>query len=197
MHALWKELIDGSFMGLSAFPKGIRLKHLDIPEQEPYKLEPIPMAIVLLPQSYYGMSVDTLERLQALQLGTSFLLSNAGIVIPKYHSFLDRLVHFLMNPPYGLDKHYIIGCLWHRVLIEYLLNYSVGYDEDEEYPPLGELYPAECEILEELQTEEACYDIGIWMKTRISQAIWIFITIGISTVALPHECGIILSVISL
>ncbi|KAG6876421.1 hypothetical protein C0992_013025 [Termitomyces sp. T32_za158] len=161
----WHHLdTDGPFTGTSAFPKGIRLKHLDIPEEEPYKLEPLPMDIVLLPQSYYGMSVHTLDRLQSLQLGSLSAL-NAGVVIPKYHSFLEGLAYFLMNPPYGLEKVHMSGWLQHMVFIEYLLDYRVGEHENE-YPPLGELYPAEHEILEELQTEEARYFIGTLVKTR-------------------------------
>lgn len=43
------ELWDGPHSGKSMFPKGILLKHPDIPDDEPYKLDPLPGYILLLP----------------------------------------------------------------------------------------------------------------------------------------------------
>ena len=43
--------------GLSPFPNSIHLRHLDIPDEQPYKLEPLPGYILLLPQSYFGLDV--------------------------------------------------------------------------------------------------------------------------------------------
>ncbi|KAG6875134.1 hypothetical protein C0995_008421, partial [Termitomyces sp. Mi166 len=78
-----------------------------------------------------------------------------------------------MYPPTGTEFPHATGIMKHRVYIEYLLNYRVGYDEleNEEAPPAGKLYPVEHEILEELQTEEARYYIGTWLKS-ISPNFW-------------------------
>ncbi|KAG5335856.1 hypothetical protein C0989_000197 [Termitomyces sp. Mn162] len=163
-HSL--EILPGPHFGTSPFPKGIRLKHRDVPEDHPYKLEPIPTWILLLPQSYFGLSVESTERFQSLELGPSLSPLNAGILVPKYHTLLEGLVRFLIYQPTGLDIPHACGELQHTVLVEYLLTYRVEYNENEAPPPLGQLYPAEHQILEELQTQEARWYIRYLFERR-------------------------------
>ncbi|KAH0585822.1 hypothetical protein J132_05068 [Termitomyces sp. J132] len=150
------------------FPQGIRLKHRDVPEDHPYKLEPIPTWILLLPQSYFGLSVGSTERFQTLELGPSLSPLNAGILVPKYHTFLEGLVRFMMYQPTGDDVPHARGVLRHSVFFEYLLTYRVEYGENEKLPPLGQMYPAEHQILEELKTEDARWYIEYLFRKRES-----------------------------
>ncbi|KAG5338919.1 hypothetical protein C0989_005606 [Termitomyces sp. Mn162] len=147
---------------------GIRLKHRDVPEDHPYKLEPIPTWILLLPQSYFGLSVGSTERFQTLELGPSLSPLNAGILVPKYHTFLEGLVRFMMYQPTGDDVPHARGVLRHSVFFEYLLTYRVEYGENEKLPPLGQMYPAEHQILEELKTEDARWYIEYLFRKRES-----------------------------
>ncbi|KAG6867512.1 hypothetical protein C0995_004843, partial [Termitomyces sp. Mi166 len=149
------DFIPGPLFGTSPYPKGIRLKHRDVPEEEPYKLEPLPTWILLLPQSYFGLSVDSTERFQSLELGPYLSPLNAGVLVPKYHTFLEGLIRFMMDPPTGLDVLHTCSSMKNKVFAEYLVTYRVEYSEDAELPPQGQLYPIEHEILEELQTDEA------------------------------------------
>ncbi len=52
---------SGDHSGERMFPKNILLKHPDIPDDEPYILDPLPGYILLLPQSYYGLDVRSKE----------------------------------------------------------------------------------------------------------------------------------------
>ncbi|KAG5719714.1 hypothetical protein E4T56_gene18499 [Termitomyces sp. T112] len=161
------EDMPGPFFGTSPYPKGIRLKHRDVPEDHPYKLEPIPTWILLLPQSYFGFSVDSTERYQSLELGPSLSPLNAGILVPKYHTFLEGLIRFMMDPPTGLDHPHNRALMKYKVFVEYLVTYRVEYREEEELPPLGQMYPIEHEILEELQTNDARWYIDTLFKQRV------------------------------
>ena len=95
---------------------------MDIPDDEPYKLEPLPGRILLLPQSYYALDVRDKHRFQSLV--PPLPLSNADILVPKFHTFLEGLVHFIMNPPQGAgvpERHYN-GRLKHDIFIGYLCD---------------------------------------------------------------------------
>ncbi|KAI9062572.1 hypothetical protein FKP32DRAFT_1677103 [Trametes sanguinea] len=146
---------QGPRKGTSPFPHSIRLRHIDIPDEEPYKLEPLPGYILLLPQSYFGLNVDQKDRF--VSLVPPLPASNADILVPKYHSFLEGLVHFIMKPPTGLlnelRPHYK-GRLKHDIFLGYLLSWRVRYDYDVPLPT-HELLPEEEKILAELQTDEA------------------------------------------
>ncbi|KAL7284723.1 hypothetical protein ACG7TL_002029 [Trametes sanguinea] len=131
-------------------PKSIQLRHLDIPEDDSNKLEPIPGFIVLLPQSYFGLDVRNQDRLQSLV--PPLHPSNSKILVPKYHTFLERLV----NPPTRLDVCYpqLMSKRKHDIFISYLVHDRVEYGMDV-IPPVHELYPEESKIMDEVQTDEA------------------------------------------
>ncbi|KAI0666500.1 hypothetical protein C8Q78DRAFT_1072427 [Trametes maxima] len=129
----------GPNKGSSPFPGSIRLCHLDIPESDPYRLDPIPAK---------GRFQSLLPPLHS---------SNADILIPKYHTFLEGLTHFIMNPPTGLldvPVPHIIGKMKHNIFIGYLISWRVRYDPEVELPT-HQLLPEEGKILDELQTDEA------------------------------------------
>ncbi|RDB30519.1 hypothetical protein Hypma_007273 [Hypsizygus marmoreus] len=154
--------VSGPHKGAYAFPRSIRLLHSDIPEDEPYKLEPIPQHILLLPQSYYGLDVRSTFRFQSLVPPLDS--SNAGILVPKYNTFLEGLVEIIVNPPTG---H------WHRaskathdIFIGYLTLYRIKPDLDLPEPP--ELRPIERDILSEIQTEDCAWYMDILLSKRDS-----------------------------
>ncbi|OJT05963.1 hypothetical protein TRAPUB_3150 [Trametes pubescens] len=141
--------------GASPFPTSIRLRHLDIPDHDPYKLAPLPGYILLLPMSYFALDVRDKARFQSLVPPLD--PANSDILVPKYHTFLEGLVHFIMNPPTGLldnPRPHVMGKSKHDVFIGYLTSWRVFYDYDVALP-LHELLPEEQKILDELQTEEA------------------------------------------
>ncbi|KAF9444930.1 hypothetical protein P691DRAFT_806414 [Macrolepiota fuliginosa MF-IS2] len=113
----------------SYFPNGILLQHWDIPAHDPYILDPIPREILLLPQSYYGLDVRSKERFQSLV--PPLHASNADILVPKYHTCLEGLVTFIMNPPIGLEPIHLRGTSRYLCDISDFLNYRVdGNDEN-------------------------------------------------------------------
>ena len=146
--------IYGPNKGRSPFPNSIRLRHLDIPDDEPYKLEPLPGYILLLPQSYFALDVKDKERFRTLV--PPLPVSNSDILVPNYHTFVAGLVHFIMNPPTGLDvpRPHAMGNSTHNIFLGYLTSWRVKYDTDVA-PPIQQLFPEEEKILSELQTEEA------------------------------------------
>ena len=157
--------------GVPIFPKFVRLVHADIPENEPFKLEPTPGHILLLPQSFFGLDVRSKERFQSLTLSPPFVEPNAGILVPKYHTFIEGLVEMLMNPPTGFDPYHIDSLLKHLIFLDYLLLYRIQPPEDDDeaeasLPPKGILHPIEEEILSELMTDKAKWYLTIKFKTR-------------------------------
>ncbi|OSD01055.1 hypothetical protein PYCCODRAFT_1445969 [Trametes coccinea BRFM310] len=123
-------------------------------EDDSNKLEPIPGFIVLLPQSYFGLDVRNQERFQSLV--PPLHPSNSKILVPKYLTFLEGLIHFVMNPPTRLDVPYLhlTSKRKYDIFISYLVHYRVKYDMDV-IPPVHELYPEESKIMDEVQTGEA------------------------------------------
>ncbi|THH03979.1 hypothetical protein EW146_g10302 [Bondarzewia mesenterica] len=149
--------------GAAAFPKAIRLQHSDIPDHEPYKLFPLPGYILLLPQSYYGLDVRSAARFQSLVPPLD--ASNAAILVPKYHTFLEGLVEIIMNSPAGY--HHITSKLKHDVFISYLLLYRVKDDPNMPVPSHGsELSSVERDILSEIQTEDCAWFLHRQMWER-------------------------------
>ncbi len=145
----------------TAFPRGILLKHLDVPDDhDPNKLESFPTYILLLPQSYFGLDVRSKERFQSLVPPLD--PSNGGILVPKYHTFLEGLVAFNINPPIPLASPHDKQRMVHDQYIGYLLRYRVQYEDDDD-TPLGELLPEERVILGELRTDEAIWYITKYM----------------------------------
>ncbi|KAG6827860.1 hypothetical protein H0H92_010193 [Tricholoma furcatifolium] len=140
--------------GTTPFPLAVHLWHRDIPNNDPYRLEPIPDFILLLPQSYFGLDVDSTERFQLLPAPIVELDPlNKKILIPKYHTFLEVLVHFLMDPPLGLEVPHMQGTVENGLFILRLLDSRLKWDI---YDP-DDAYANEVRrtVLDELQTEEA------------------------------------------
>ncbi|KAF8149942.1 hypothetical protein B0H34DRAFT_731808 [Crassisporium funariophilum] len=146
--------------GAYAFPRSIRLLHPDIPDEDPYKFWPIPQHILLLPQSYYGLDARSASRFQSLVPPLDS--SNAGILVPKYNTFLEGLVEFIMNPPTGQWQG--ASKLTHETFIGYLTLYRVKPDVD--VAPPVELRPIERDILSEIQTEECAWYMDIRLRQR-------------------------------
>ncbi|KAJ3572235.1 hypothetical protein NP233_g3213 [Leucocoprinus birnbaumii] len=146
--------------GKPFYLRGIRLKHRDIPEDEPYLLEPLPAHILLLPQSYFGLDVQSKERFQSIV--PPFDVSNVNILAPKYHTFLEGLIECLFNPP--ITPH-AIGEVSIITDIGNLIESRVEYPDDD-LPRPAEILPEEKQILEELQTEEARWYLGMWFHER-------------------------------
>ncbi|KAJ7468619.1 hypothetical protein FB451DRAFT_377659 [Mycena latifolia] len=152
---------SGPRKGESPWPRSIRLQHLDIPEDDPYKLEPLPCHILLLPQLYFGLDVRSAERFQSF---VPFLdASNADILVPKYHTFLEGLVTYLIDPPTGLEVLHRTGRMNMMTFFDYLLDYRCC---DRELRPKEGLRSIECAILDELQMEEARWFMKIWFTER-------------------------------
>lgn len=80
----------------SSFPRGI-LHLLDRSDDATNELVFHPQYVLLLPQSYFCLDVRSEERFQSLV--PPLPPSNAGILVPKYHTFLEGLVAFNMHPP--------------------------------------------------------------------------------------------------
>ncbi|KAI0337498.1 hypothetical protein BDW22DRAFT_873487 [Trametopsis cervina] len=135
--------------GVHAFPNYVRLRHLDIPEDAPYTLDPLPGHILLLPQSYYDLDVRAQDRFQSLV--PPLPISNKGILVPKFHTFIEALVHFVVNPP--TDRPNRKGRSMHTIFIGYLASWRVQYDASLTPPHM--LLPEEQKILDELCTDEA------------------------------------------
>ncbi|RDB21533.1 hypothetical protein Hypma_011931 [Hypsizygus marmoreus] len=154
---------SGPHKGGYAFPRSIRLLHSDIPDEDPYQLEPIPQHILLLPQSYYGLdAARSAFRFQSLVPPLDS--SNAGILVPKYNTFLEGLVEIIMNPPTGYCHK--ASKARHDVFIGYLTLYRIKPDLD--LPEPADLRPIERDILSELQTEDCAWYMDIWLSKRDS-----------------------------
>ncbi|KAJ7682919.1 hypothetical protein B0H17DRAFT_1075421 [Mycena rosella] len=153
--------LSGPHKGKSPFPKGVRLKHIDVPEDEPYKLRPLPSHIVLLPQSYFALDVRSTERFQSL---VPYLdASNAQIRVPKFHTFLEGIVAFVVDPPTGRAVPYRMDRFNMLMMLESLLLFRCKYPPDEIQPDT--MLPVEREILDELTTEHARW----WMRVRFTE----------------------------
>lgn len=142
------------------FPKGIYLQHADIPENNPYKLDPIPCFIPLPPQSYFGLDVRAGERFQSLV--PSLDSSNAGILVPKYHTFPEACVEVIMNPPVGFS-HWIPKNHQDHPIHSLLMRRT---HTDPERVPFSQLSPVEVQIISELQTADAVWYIHRWLWTK-------------------------------
>lgn len=142
---------NGPRKGENPFPAGIRLQHLDIPENDPWKLEPLPGFILLLPQSYFGLDVQSIQRFQSLSADIE--PSNSKILIPKYNTFLECLVHFHIYPPAGLEVPHFRGYAKIGIFISYLIQYRIKEDRDS--PNEQRTLTVIEEIIGELETEEA------------------------------------------
>ncbi|PIL33382.1 hypothetical protein GSI_04002 [Ganoderma sinense ZZ0214-1] len=154
----------GCNVGKSPFPLGILLKHPDIPDHQPYKLDPLPGYILLLPQSYFGLDVRSKERFQSLV--PPLPSSNADILAPKFNTLLEGLVAFNLNPPIPNETPHARARVKHDIFIGYLLRYRVKYEDDGDTPPPKEILPEERAILDELQTEDARWYIGVYVGER-------------------------------
>ncbi|KXN80708.1 hypothetical protein AN958_08253 [Leucoagaricus sp. SymC.cos] len=154
----------GPNVGKSAYPRGILLKHLDIPDDDPGKLEPLPSHVLLLPQSYFGFDVRSKERFRSLVPPLD--ASNADILAPKFHTFVEGLVAFNLNPPVPLETPHVKGWLRHETFMGYLMRYRVKYEDDGDTPPPKDLLPEERVILGELQTEDARWYMGVYLGER-------------------------------
>ncbi|KAF8643059.1 hypothetical protein AX16_009227 [Volvariella volvacea WC 439] len=151
------EFPEGSHPGAPAYPGGIFFTHSDIPQSDRYKLYPTPRNILLIPQSYYDMNILSTSRFQTLHELTPFDPLNEKILIPKYHTFLEGLVHATMYPPTGY-LHYALQDR-HNTYISYLLLYRI--QPPEARTRSGPLLPVEKEILSEIQTEDC-----LWYMTE-------------------------------
>ncbi|KAF8166003.1 hypothetical protein B0H34DRAFT_794316 [Crassisporium funariophilum] len=155
---------SGPHAGVYAFPRSIRLLHHDIPDpDDPYKLWPIPQHILLLPQSYYGLDARS-EASRFQSLVPPLDSSNAGILVPKYNTFLEGLVEINMNPPTG--HWHRMSKATHDIFIGYLTLYRVKPDLD--LPEPAELRPVERDILSEIQTEDCAWYMDIRLSKRDS-----------------------------
>ncbi|KAF8200211.1 hypothetical protein BJ912DRAFT_948298 [Pholiota molesta] len=137
--------------GKYAFPKSIRLQHVDIPEDDPYKCWPTPRHILLLPQSYYALDARSASRFQSL--GPPLQASNAGILVPKYNTFLEGLVHFLMHPPAGRPSQ--DAARFHSMFIHYLTVYRSKL-----VPDVKE------DIMSQIQTEDGAWYLNLKLSRR-------------------------------
>ncbi|RDX49479.1 hypothetical protein OH76DRAFT_1483138 [Lentinus brumalis] len=136
----------GPLEGTSPWPRAIRIRHRDIPADDIFKLEPVPAFIILIPQSYYGLDVRAKEQFQSLVPPLD--ASNAGILVPKYHTFLEGLVHYGLHPPFGLDVPHNQGLMWNDVYVSYLVQQKVQYDTDsDDVLPRKALLPNEQAVL--------------------------------------------------
>ena len=158
--------------GPTPFPRGILLNlnlSRDVPldaqaaninEVDP--LLPAPTYILLLPQSYFALDVRDKERFQSLV--PPLPPSNAGILAPKYHTFLEGLVAFNIDPPIPLaPTPHVKQRVTNDIFIGYLLRYRVQYEVDV-LRSTTELLPEERKILAELTTEEARWYIGKYFR---------------------------------
>ncbi|KAF9484791.1 hypothetical protein BDN70DRAFT_55909 [Pholiota conissans] len=132
------------------FPRSIRLAHRDVPEDDPYKLYPLPRCILLLPQSYYALDARSASRFQSLvpPLDTP----NEGILIPKYSTFLEGLVHFMMHPPTELP-----ALILHQYLIGELLHVRIKFATTRR---------VEEQVMSEIQDDDCAWYISKLVRER-------------------------------
>ncbi|KAK7052533.1 hypothetical protein R3P38DRAFT_3172835 [Favolaschia claudopus] len=150
--------------GTVPWPKAIRLAHKDLsPEDmvEPtYIMDPLPSHVLLLPQSYYGIDLRNHGR-RLRSMVPPLPASNAGILVPEFHTFLEGLIHFLIHPPVLHQG----GMMKHTIHLRYLCSWRVQY-EPRNQPAPGELLPEEEKILDELETEDARWYMNRRFMTR-------------------------------
>lgn len=144
----------------SAFPRGI-LHLLNVPDYEADEIITRPAFVLLLPQSYFGLDVRSKERFQTLV--PPLPSSNAGILAPKYHTFLEGLVAFNLNPPIPLETPHAKQMDMCDIFISYLLRYRVKYKDGRDALFLEDVLPEERVILSELQTEDARWYVGMFI----------------------------------
>lgn len=84
---------------------------------EPAKLEPLPRYFLLFPQSYFGLDVRSKQRFQSLVPPLN--PSNTDILVPKFHTFLEGLVAFNLNPPIPHETPHVKGWLMNEIFIGY------------------------------------------------------------------------------
>ncbi|KAK7052545.1 hypothetical protein R3P38DRAFT_3344377 [Favolaschia claudopus] len=150
--------------GTVPWPKAIRLAHKDLPPEdmvEPtYIMDPLPSHVLLLPQSYYGIDLRNHGR-RLRSMVPPLPASNAGILVPEFHTFLEGLIHFLIHPPVLHQG----GMMKHTIHLRYLCSWRVQYDPRNQPAP-GELLPEEEKILDELETEDARWYMNRRFMTR-------------------------------
>ncbi|KAH9896428.1 hypothetical protein C8Q73DRAFT_821258 [Cubamyces lactineus] len=98
-------------------------------EDDPYKLKPIPGFINLRPQSHFGLGLRDEDRLRSIVPPLD--PSNAKILVPKYHTFLEGHIHFVTNPPTRLDvpRPHLTRKRKHGSFITYLVYFLANlYD---------------------------------------------------------------------
>ncbi|KAK7052527.1 hypothetical protein R3P38DRAFT_3172830 [Favolaschia claudopus] len=146
------------------WPKAIRLAHRDVPPElmleSAHVVDPLPSHVLLLPQSYYGIDLRNYGR-RLRSMVPPLPASNAGILVPEFHTFVEGLVHFLIHPPVRHSG----GSLTHTIYIGYLDSWRVKYDPRNRPVP-GELLPEEEKILGELETEDARWYMNRRYMTR-------------------------------
>jgi hypothetical protein len=136
-----------------AFPNSIRLQHVDIPDSEDLnKLWPFPQHILLLPQSYYGLSSRSVSRFQSLA-PPSDSSNAAAMLLPKFNTFLEGLVHFLMHPPSGRPSQ--DSARFHSIFIHYLTVYRSKL-----VPDVKE------DIVSQIQTEDGAWYMNLKLSRR-------------------------------
>ncbi|THH13711.1 hypothetical protein EUX98_g9690 [Antrodiella citrinella] len=146
----------------SLFPKAIHLRHALVGDNKlywQYLDDENPHHIILLPQSYFGLDVASPEDFLPLDLPLYDTL-NAGIVVPKYHTFLEGLVEWIMLPPTDLTP----ATKCERMLDELIDVHLEPRLEDDDPDPNGFRgkkpgvpLTIETEILGELQTKRAIW----------------------------------------
>ena len=164
----------GPHVNRSGYPKGIFLQHVDVRDSYPYNSFSLcPPYILLLPQSYFGFDVRDKERFQSLVPPLDSDPSNEDILAPKYHTFLEGLVAFNLNPPIPLETQHGRTRVNHDIFIGYLLRYRIQWKDDyfdrgdDDKPPGTELLPEERLVLDELQTEDARWYVGRWFENKV------------------------------
>ncbi|THH27730.1 hypothetical protein EUX98_g6455 [Antrodiella citrinella] len=135
-------------------------------------INPLPCAVRLKHSSYYGLDVRESDQFQPLDLEPPFDALNAGILVPKYGTFIEGLVEIYMSPPTGSDPAHGQGATKHRTMLDELFDCRIqGPDHDYEPDPNGwrgkepdVLLPIEKEIIGELRTEKE-----IWFMTHLAE----------------------------
>ncbi|KAK6992859.1 hypothetical protein R3P38DRAFT_132477 [Favolaschia claudopus] len=150
--------------GTVAWPKAIRLAHRDVPPElmteSTHVVDPLPSHVLLLPQFYYGIDLRNHGR-RLRSIVPPLPPSNAGILVPEFHTFVEGLVHFLLHPP----ARHVESLIKHTIYLGYLCSWRVQYDPRNQPVP-GELLPEEQKILGELETEDARWFMRHRFMTR-------------------------------
>ncbi|KAF9484776.1 hypothetical protein BDN70DRAFT_872022 [Pholiota conissans] len=133
--------------GEFAFPRNIRLVNTSISAEDHLKFI-APRHILLLPQSYYGLDTQSSSRFQSLVPPLRLYPANKDILVPKYHTMLEGLVHFCIYPPTG---HY-----YQYPRQEYLIRQLI----DKRWQNRLQMEVAR-EILSEITTEDCAWYMHI------------------------------------